>query len=70
MNLINKWTQHLKENDMSYVEHLIFASYYSLVCMVSAFCFLLHAILPCFLQKTGSNLVKKLNHTFNKNEPN
>jgi hypothetical protein len=67
MNLYKKWIQHLKENNMSYINHMIFAFYFSIVCLMASLSLFIHAVLPCFLQKTGSDLVKRLSQVFDKN---
>ena len=66
MNLKNKWIIHLKENNMSYYEHMLFAVAYGCTAMLAGICLIIHAILPCFFQYTGSNLVKKLVKVFSK----
>jgi hypothetical protein len=70
MNLHKKWIQHLKENNMGYSDHMIFAIYYSTVCLMASISLLIHAILPCFLQNTGSDLVNRLNKVFKNSEDN
>jgi hypothetical protein len=67
MNLHKKWIQHLRQNDMSYIDHMIFALYYSTICLMASICLFVHAFLPCFLQNTGSYLVKRLSQVFDKN---
>lgn len=66
MSLKNKWMQHLKENNMSYTQHLIFAAYYGTICIYAGFTLILHSLLPCFYQTTGSNLVAELSKIFKK----
>jgi hypothetical protein len=66
MQLIKKWNRHLKENNMTYFEHMFFASTYGFIALLSGLYLLVHAILPCFFQDTGSNLIKKLNKVFSK----
>jgi hypothetical protein len=68
MNLYKKWIQHLKENNMSYTEHLIFALFYGTLCLLAGFYLIVHSILPCFFATTGSDLVLKLNKRFGKHE--
>lgn len=64
MNLYQKWIDHLKENNMIYIKHLIFALYYGILCLLAGFYLIIHSIFPCFFQTAGSNLVKKLNKRF------
>lgn len=65
-NLFKKWTQHLQENNMTYIEHLIFALFYGLCCLLAGFYLIIHSILPCFFPTAGSDLVTKLSKRFKK----
>jgi hypothetical protein len=64
MNLYHKWIQHLKENHMTYIEHLIFALYYGILCLCAGLTLIIHSILPCIYQTTGSDLVTKMSKRF------
>lgn len=64
MNLYQKWTGHLKENNMNYIEHFIFALYYGILCLLAGFYLIVHSILPCFFPTAGSSLVNKLSKKF------
>lgn len=66
MNLYKKWMHHLKENNMTYIEHLIFALFYGLCCLYAGLFLIIHSVLPCFFATTGSDLVKKLSQNFSK----
>jgi len=66
MSLRSSWIKHLKENDMSYIQHFIFASYYGLICLYAGLTLILHSLFPCFYQTTGSDLVSELSKTFKK----
>ena len=66
MNLYKKWTKHLKENNMTYVENLIFALFYGLCCLLAGLYLIVHSILPCFFPTAGSDLVTKLSKRFKK----
>jgi hypothetical protein len=68
MNIRKKWINHLKENNMTYVEHMIFAMFYGLMCLLAGFYLIAHAILPCFFPTAGSDLVNKLSKRFGRNE--
>jgi hypothetical protein len=61
--------QHLTENNMTYIQHLRFAVFYSFVCLIASICLLVHAIFPGWLQTTGSDLVKTLSLVFRKSQP-
>jgi hypothetical protein len=67
MNLVKQSVQHLKKNNMTYIQHLFFAMFYGTLCLVAGFYLIVHSILPCFFPTAGSNLVKKLNKRFNRN---
>jgi hypothetical protein len=64
MNLYQKWIQHLQENNMTYIEHLIFAIYYGLYCLFFGTLLILHGVFPCFFSTTGRYLVTKLSARF------
>lgn len=70
MKIKQKWNEHLKNNNMTYVEHMIFAMFYGMCCLLAGFYLIVHSVLPCFFQTAGSDLVKKLNKRFNVNETN
>ena len=65
-DIYNKGIDHLKQNNMNYWQHLLFACFYSYICLVACLLLIIHAILPCFFQTAGSDLVKKLAQRFNK----
>jgi len=64
MNLYRKWIQHLKENDMTYLQHLLFAFFYGCCCLLAGFYLIVHSILPCFFSTAGGDLVTKLRRRF------
>ena len=64
MNLKNKWIEHLKENNMTYLQHLIFATGYGFTAMFAGLLLVIHAFLPCFFQNIGSELVSELSKKF------
>jgi len=66
--LLDKWKSHLSENGMTYYEHLKFALFYAFVCCVAAISLFFHAIFPCWLQETGSDLVRVLSKVFRKHK--
>ncbi len=68
MNIRKKWNNHLKENNMTYIEHLIFALYYGCCCLLAGFYLIVHSVLPCFFPTAGSDLVYSLSKRFSKNE--
>jgi len=68
MNIRKKWIDHLKQNHMTYFEHMIFAMFYGMCCLLAGFYLIIHSVFPCFFPTTGSDLVNKLSKRFGKNE--
>lgn len=66
MNLYQKWIQHLKKNNMTYIEHFIFALFYGLCCLLAGVLLIIHSVLPCFFPTAGGDLVTKLSKRFKK----
>jgi hypothetical protein len=66
MNLKQRWIKHLQENNMTYLEHLIFALFYGSCCLLAGLLLIIHSVLPCFFPTAGSDLVTKLSKRFNK----
>ena len=64
MNVIKESKEHLKENNMSYCEHLRFASGHGIRCIKAGLLLILHSMIPALFPKTGSILVNKLNQSF------
>jgi hypothetical protein len=62
--IINDSIKHLKENNMTYWQHLVFAAAHGLRCIKAGICLIVHSIIPGLLPKTGSNLVNELNKSF------
>lgn len=58
--------EHLQENNMTYMQHFKFAVFYAFVCFVASLSLVIHAVFPCFLQTTGSDLVRTLSTVFRK----
>ena len=65
-NLKTKWIEHLKQNNMTYLQHMIFAARYGLLCLIAGLLLIFHAIFPCWFQTAGSNLVRKMAKVFRK----
>jgi hypothetical protein len=66
--LLAKARQHLLENNMTYSQHFRFAFMYATLCIIAGVYLLLHAVLPCFYQTAGSDLVKKISKVFAKRD--
>ena len=69
MNLYKKWMKHLQNNNMSYIEHMLFALYYGILCLMAGLFLIIHSILPCFFVTTGSDLVEEMNKRFKGRNP-
>ena len=66
MNIRKKWIEHLQENNMTYIEHLIFALFYGVCCLLAGLYLIIHSVLPCLFPTAGSDLVTKLSKRFKK----
>jgi hypothetical protein len=66
MKIRKKWIDHLEENNMTYIEHLVFALFYGNCCLLAGLYLIIHSIVPCFFQTAGSDLVTKLSERFKK----
>lgn len=64
MKLINNSIYHLKENNMSYFAHFIFAFGHGIGCIFAGFLLILHSIIPALYPQAGSSLVNLLNKSF------
>lgn len=64
MKIKEKWNNHLQENNMTYIEHMAFAMFYSCYCLMAGIYLAIHALLPCFFQTAGSDLISKLSERF------
>lgn len=62
--LVQKSLDHLKENKMTYIEHLLFASGHGIRCIAAGLLLIIHSIIPAVFPKVGSKLVFKLNKSF------
>jgi hypothetical protein len=66
MNLRQKWIQHLTENNMTYVQHMKFAIFYAVCCLLAGLYLIVHSILPCFFPTAGSDLITNMSQVFKK----
>lgn len=66
MGLSKKWKDHLKNNEMSYYKHFIFAVTHGLICLEAGLLLIVHGFLPCFFQSVGTLLVRELNKSFDR----
>ena len=68
MKFLNRWNKHLSENQMTYCEHLLFALGYGFACIKAGGYLIIHGLLPCFYEKSGSNLIHTLDKAFKRNQ--
>jgi hypothetical protein len=64
--LIKQSIKHLSENNMTYWQHLRFAMFHGVLCIVAGISLIIHSLLPCFFQTAGSDLVQSLAIVFKK----
>jgi len=62
--MIEAARQHLAENGMSYSQHAAFALRCALLCGTAAILLAIHALLPCWWQRAGGNLTRRLREHF------
>ena len=55
---------HLRKNNMTYLEHLLFAAGHGTRCIRAAALLAVHAVFPCWFQRAGSKLVKRMSKDF------
>jgi len=52
--------KHLRDQDESYMQHLRKAMYFSGCMLVGSLCAFAHALVPCVLTKTTTNLINHI----------
>jgi len=62
--MIKSSIRHLKDNDMTYRQHFMFAVGHGLKCIKAGLLLVCHGIIPSIFQQAGSRLVYKLNKSF------
>lgn len=63
-SLVNKWKNHLKENNMTYWGHCVFAVGHGMRCIKAGVYLCIHGIFPCYYRRAGSKLVRHLAKVF------
>ncbi len=61
--------RHLKENQMTYLEHLVFAVGHGLAAIVFGIGLIIHAIVPPLFDKSGRFLYMRLKEDFGDRDP-
>jgi len=64
MSFKKGWTNHLKKNSMTYRKHWKFAVSHGFLCLEAGLLLIIHGFLPCFFEKAGTLLVRKLKKSF------
>lgn len=59
--------KHLKSLNMSYFQHLFIALGYSFWLFLAVIALMIHAFIPCWFERTGSNLVAKIHERMYRN---
>ena len=62
--MIKKSIDHLKNNNMNYWQHFVFAFDHGLQCIKAGILLICHSIIPAIFSKAGSQLINKLNKSF------
>jgi hypothetical protein len=62
--MFKKSIKHLEENNMSYIEHFVFAFSHGIICVKAGLLLIIHSIIPGLVPATGSKLVTKLSESF------
>lgn len=63
-HLIQSACRHLSENGMTYRQHAAFAIGCAWLCAATAVLLAVHAALPCFHQRAGAKLTRRLREHF------
>lgn len=66
LNLINLFTNHLKQENMTYLQHFKRSIKLSTKMAYGSICLFIHAFIPGFFVKSGSNTIKELYFIVNK----
>ncbi len=64
------FTQHLASVNETYFQHFKHALRFSITLVLAGLVCLIHGILPCFFEETGSKLIKGLHNDMVKNRHN
>lgn len=62
--MIQRAREHLRENGMTYAEHMRFAAYYGTACIRSGLRLLVHAVHPGVYRTAGGELLRRLREVF------
>ena len=62
--MIKNSISHLSDNNMTYLQHLYFASIHGFKCIFAGTLLCIHSIIPALFPTIGSRLVNELNKSF------
>lgn len=68
IKLLKEAQYHLKNNNMTYIQHWKFAVGHGLLCLKAGLLLIVHGFMPCFFQRSGSILVRILNKSFDQHK--
>jgi len=60
--------KHPREQNMTYLEHFAHAMKYSGKLLYGSVVLFVHAFIPYYFEKTGSNIIREINEELNKDE--
>lgn len=66
--MIQRSRDHLRRNRMTYLGHMRFASSHGAACLRAGFMLVIHSVAPCWFEKAGCNLVRRLRESFDRHE--
>ncbi len=65
--IFEKSKRHLVDNDMTYWQHLKFASSYGIQLIIAGCSLIIHSFIPAFFSQAGRKITHKLNKVFTNN---
>ena len=66
--MIQRSRDHLRHNRMSYTGHMRFAASHGARCIRAERMLMVHSLAPCWYQRAGSDLVRRLRESFDRHE--
>lgn len=67
-SMIQRAREHLRRNRMTYTAHMRFAASHGAACIRAGIMLLIHSLAPCWFERAGSNLVRRLRESFDRHE--
>jgi len=58
--IIKRSIKHLKDNQMYYGEHFLFAFAHGVRCVFGGVCLLIHSVVPAFFRNMGSRIASRM----------